>query len=377
MLAAAVRRTVTDALRLFQGTLAATSAWVIARYGLGHGKPYFAPIAALVALNTSLGERGLNAVRLLQGVIVGIVVGELTLGILGGSVAALGLGILVSTAVARALGGARITVAQAAVSTILIVSTAEADVGPERLMDALVGAGVALVFSQLLFSPDPVGLLRRGESAALSGMAGGLRLTASALAENDDDLAEQGIDSLRRLRGSLAELDRVRGASTRVARRSLVWRSRMAPAVQEKENADHLDLLGGSCLILARGAASLTPAERPALEPSVRELAEAFEHLASELDEREARQRAADRALGVTRRVTPNEAHADSALAAAIVAVRMVATDLMVFAGIDQADAVEAVREGISEHRVSTPPQPFNWRRWLRWPFKRWRRGRT
>jgi uncharacterized membrane protein YgaE (UPF0421/DUF939 family) len=176
MLAAAVDRTIADAFTLLQGTLAATSAWVVARYGLGHPNPFFAPIAALVALNTFLGERGLNAMRLLQGVVVGIVVGELTVGVLGGSIAALGLGILVSTAIARALGGARISVAQAAVSTILIVSSADADVGTERLVDALVGAGVALVFSQLLFSPDPVGLLRRAEAAALSGMAGALRL---------------------------------------------------------------------------------------------------------------------------------------------------------------------------------------------------------
>jgi hypothetical protein len=151
----------------------------------------------------------------------------------------------------------------------------------------------------------------------------------------------------------------------------------MAPAVQEKENADHLDLLGGSCLILARGAAFLSPAERPALEPCVRELTDAFEHLANQLGERGARQRAADRALDVTRRVTRSEAPLESALGAAIVAVRIVATDLMVFAGVDQEKAVEAVRAGISEQRVSTPPQLFSWRRPLRWPFKRWRRGRT
>jgi hypothetical protein len=75
----AVRRTAADAWPLLQGTAAATTAWAIAKYVLDHQQPFFAPIAALVALNTSLGERGLNAVRLLQGVILGIVVGEVTL----------------------------------------------------------------------------------------------------------------------------------------------------------------------------------------------------------------------------------------------------------------------------------------------------------
>lgn len=51
-----------------QATAAATLAWVIAKEGLGHEDPFFASIAAVIALSTSLGERGLNALRLVQGV---------------------------------------------------------------------------------------------------------------------------------------------------------------------------------------------------------------------------------------------------------------------------------------------------------------------
>ena len=380
-LARARRQVAADLWPLLQGALAASAAWAIARYALDHPEPFFAPIAAVVALNTSVGERGLNAVRLLQGVIVGIVVGEVTLVLLGAGVAALALAVLIATAGARALGGARITIAQAAVSAILIVSFADAEAGVDRLVDALTGAGVALVFSQLLFSPEPVRLLRRSEAAALARMADGLGLTARALAEDDDALAEEAVGSLRELRDRLAELNRLRRASTRVARRSLVWRGQLAPAVQEKENAGHLDLLGGSCLILARSAAFLAPTERRQLEPCVRDLAQALAELAGNLGERSARQRAADQALDATRRVAGSDAPPDSALAFAIVAVRMVATDLMVFAGVDTRDAVEAVRAGISEYRVPAPPhedaQPFSWRRWLRLPFQQGGRRRT
>jgi hypothetical protein len=379
--ARALERVVADTWPLLQGTGAAAIAWLIARYVLDHPEPFFAPIAAVVALNASLGERGLNAVRLLQGVVVGIVVGELTLGLLGAGVEALALAVFVATAVARALGAARITIAQAAVSAILIVSFAGAEAGIDRLADALAGVGVALVFSQLLFSPEPVRLLRRAEAVALSEMADGLRLTARALAEDDDDMAEAAIVSLREVRDRLSELNRLRRASTRVARRSLVWRAQLAPAVQEKENAAHLDLLGGSCLILARSAVFLTATERRELEPCVRELAQALAELAGELGERSARQRAADHALDVTRRIAGSDAPPDAALAFSIVAVRMVAADLMVFAGVDLRDAVEAVRAGISEHRVPAPPQedarPFSWRRWLRLPFEHGGRRRT
>ena len=61
----AVRRTAADTWPLLQGTAAATAAWAIAKYVLDHEQPFFAPIAALVALNAAVGERGpSNTVRL-------------------------------------------------------------------------------------------------------------------------------------------------------------------------------------------------------------------------------------------------------------------------------------------------------------------------
>jgi hypothetical protein len=72
----ALRRLPPDTGLVLQGTVAATAAWVIAERVVGNHEPFFAPIAAVVGLNASLGERGLNAVRLLLGVVVGIVAGE-------------------------------------------------------------------------------------------------------------------------------------------------------------------------------------------------------------------------------------------------------------------------------------------------------------
>jgi hypothetical protein len=361
-----------DAWPLLQGTAAATAAWLIAKYVLDHPEPFFAPIAALVALNTSLGERGLNALRLLQGVIVGIAVGELTLLTIGGGYGAVALAILAATAVARAFSDARIAVAQAAVSAILVVALADADAGVDRLADALVGAGVALVFSQLLFSPEPVRLVRRAETSALKVMADGLASAATALELDDDELGQDAITSLREVRDDLSELARVRRASTRVARRSLVWRSRLQPVVQENENAGHLDLLGSSCLVLARAATWLGSGERASLAPHVRELAKALGELAEGLSDRDVRQHAADRSLAVAVEVST---HGDGKAAPAVVGVQMVATDLMVFAGIDSEEAVTAVEEGLRSRDVRSPPKapasPFSWRSWLRMPFRR------
>ena len=109
--------------------------------------------------------------------------------------------------------------------------------------------------------------------------------------------------------------------------------------MRESENAHHLDLLAPSCLLLAPAAASLPPTDRPALEPSVRALGELLDELAHGLADRATRQRAADRALEVATTIPGADAPPASPLALTAVGVRLVATDLMVFAGINLEDA--------------------------------------
>jgi hypothetical protein len=361
-------RVVDAAWPLLQATAAAVIAWVIARYGLDHAEPFFAPVAAVIALNATMGERGLNAVRLLQGVIVGIVVGELTLAGLGDQAGAIALATFVAMAIAVALGGARITVAQAAVGAILTVAIGSADAGVERLIDALVGAGVALTFSQLLFSPEPVRLLRRAESAALADMGRGLELTADALERDDDELAERALTMLRDLRDRLVDLARTRRASARVSRRSAAWRSQRAPVVQETENAGYLDLLGDSCLMLTRAALAAEADDRRELAGPVRGLGEALTALALDPGDRASRQAAADRVLDVARATAVSGLPADAGPAAAV-ALRAVAADALAFAGVDPEQAADAVEQGTGEFDIPTPPPA------PRMPFISRRRG--
>jgi hypothetical protein len=94
-------------------------------------------------------------------VIIGIVFGELALATVEETSIALFLATLACIATVRALGGTPLAVAQGAAAAILTVTVGDSDVGPDRLIDALIGGGVALVFSQLLFTPEPLRLLRR------------------------------------------------------------------------------------------------------------------------------------------------------------------------------------------------------------------------
>jgi hypothetical protein len=352
----ALRRLPSDTWLVLQGALAATAAWMLALHVAGNPDPFFAPIAAVVGLNASVGERGRNALRLLLGVVVGVVAGELTVAAVGGGYGSLALAVFAATAVARAFSGVRIVIAQAAAAAILTVAVANGEAGTERLVDALIGVGVALLFTQVLFSPEPLALLRRAEAAALEDMAEGLELTSQALQSDDDDLAERAMSHLRTLRDRLGELGRTRAASSRVARRSAVWRSQIAPVVSETEDAGRLDLLGGSCLTITRTAIGADPACRRWLAPRVRELAHAIGDLAGAPGDRATRQEAADRALDVARRLAVGDRPSEPQAVAAIVALQTGASDLMVFAGVDAAEAEAAVREGTGEFQVPAPP---------------------
>jgi uncharacterized membrane protein YgaE (UPF0421/DUF939 family) len=338
------RIVVEDIVPLAQATAAATVAWLVAKLVIDHHEPFFAPIAALVALNQPVGERGLNALRVLEGVLVGIGVGELTLLVLHGGYGSLALGTFVSLVLARALGNARLLLAQSAVAAILTIASANGQVGTNRLIDALVGAGVALVFTQFVFSPHPIRLLRRVETDALAAMADGLELTARSL-EGDEELAERAIAGQRELRDHLSELARMRKATPRVARHSLVWRGQIATLRRENEDAGHLDLLGGSCLLLTRTTLGTLEEDRALLAPCIRELSATLGELAQDPGAYASRQRAVDRSLETLRKMRALRAEPDADLTAVLTAARIAVADLMLFVGVDPDVTSLATRE--------------------------------
>jgi hypothetical protein len=130
----------------------------------------------------------------------------------------------------------------------------------------------------------------------------------------------------------------------------------MAPVVRENENAGHLDLLGSSALMLARTLIAAPAHERRRFVPAVRELADALTKLAKDPGDRPTRQAAADRALGVVRMPAGSAALAESTSSNAV--LRIVAVDVMAFAGVDPSVAVAAVRQEVGDAFVPAPPAP-------------------
>ncbi|MFE9696091.1 aromatic acid exporter family protein [Streptomyces sp. NPDC006270] len=351
---------------VLQQAAAATLSWWIARTVFDHHLPLFAPIATLVALNTPVGGRGTNAVRVVSGVIAGVIVGQLAYHFLGHGAASVGVAVLVALFVALLVDGQRITMAQAAVGAVISVAAGQR-AGIDRVQDALFGAGVALVFSQLLFPPHPLALLRRAETATLHGLSRALELTARTLDESADERIARPWEELRPVYTLLNDLGRTRDDTIAVVRRTPHWRRRQEPVHEEIAATRYLDLLGNSCLTLIRGATALDTGHRQKIAPTVRGLAGVLGALAAAPGSQAVRRHAARRVLDIVRDA-PDE---QRTLPIAVwESVRQVAGDVLVFAGADVDRADLAVHEGSTDLPLGTPPD-------LRWPSpRRRRRGR-
>jgi hypothetical protein len=149
-------------------------------------------------------------------------------------------------------------------------------------------------------------------------------------------------------RDRLATLNTTRTASHQIVRHSLTWRRRAGLVVAERERADQLDLLAGSCLMLARTATDVKGEPRRQLTATVRRLAAVIDDLAKDPGDPVTRERAAERAVEFARWLVQHGGRvpAQSALAAACAGVRMIAIDVMVYAGVDPEQAFDAAGAG-------------------------------
>src|SRR4051794_1026074 len=124
-----------------QSGVAAGLAWWVARDLLHHPRPFFAPIAAVIVLSASVGQRWRRAGELVVGVALGIGVADLLILLIGVGVVQIALVVGLAIAAAIVVGGGTVALSQAASSAVLVATLTPTDGGQhfERFVDALVG----------------------------------------------------------------------------------------------------------------------------------------------------------------------------------------------------------------------------------------------
>jgi uncharacterized membrane protein YgaE (UPF0421/DUF939 family) len=269
--------------------LAAALAWLIAHRLLGHAQPFFAPIAAAIALSTSWIQRARRTIQMVVGVLLGIGIGEGLVAAFGTSTLALGVIVFVTMSAARFTGGGffgegMMFANQAAASAILVLTLHRHGTGGERLLDAAVGGAVAFVLGVVLFPAHPLAILATAERSMLRVLADTLDRVATRIATGtaaDDEWALRAGQQIHRQLAALAQARATASANVRIAPRR--WRLRRA-VDGETSRIAQLDLLANAVLGLVRAGSTEVYGAGPApasLHPQVAALAHTVRELAT------------------------------------------------------------------------------------------------
>jgi uncharacterized membrane protein YgaE (UPF0421/DUF939 family) len=342
-----------------QTAVAASVAWTLATVVLGHEKPFFASIAAVISLGVAVGQEGRRAAELVFGVACGLSVADLLVLAIGTGPAQIGVVVALAMAAAMLLGGGTLLVTEAAVSGLLVVTLDPSTQGlsPDRFFDALVGSGVALAISAL-FPNDPRRMVERAAHPIFDELIVMLGETTAALHTGDLKLAEHALEKARGIDARVNGLKEALAAGYGVARLSPPRRRDLGYLAHYAAAADQLDLAVRNTRVLARAAVNLLQDDKHApeqLSEALLDLARAVETLGAylerldHLDTRHFALKAAESATSVLKERN------DLETSMLVGQIQSTAMDLLRASGMDYSESRQALREAASHASEEEP----------------------
>jgi hypothetical protein len=348
---AGVERLRINGWSVIQTAVAASVAYFLAVILFGHEQPFFAPIAAVVSLGVTLGQRWRRAVELAFGVAVGLTVADLLVLVIGTGAARIGVVVFLAMAAAVFFGASSLLVNQAAISALLVVVLQPPhDVfDPTRFLDALIGGSVALTINYL-FPINPERLVERAARPVLDELAAVLEEIADALRDGDRDAVERALTRARTIdEDRVTSFYEALAAGYETARLSPTRRRALEHLELYANAGTRIDLAVINTRVLARGAANALrrgDSIPPLLPEAVFDLARAVRALATYLKESRGPEEARRFALEAARKASEilKERH-DLAASVLVGQIRSAAVDLLRSTGMSQAEALAALEE--------------------------------
>ncbi|HEX6686014.1 MAG TPA: FUSC family protein [Candidatus Limnocylindrales bacterium] len=271
-----------------QAAIAAGLAWYVAHNLLHHVQPFFAPIAAVVVLAISVGQRLRRAIELVAGNAVGILLGEVLIFQIGRGAWQVSLVVFLAIMTAIFVGGSAPLITQAAASASLVATLIPLSENYlfSRFVDAVVGGVIGVGVMALLLPLNPLTVVQRGAGPILEALADGLAKTATALEKRDAEVATAALEELRETEAHLREYSEAIKAGQEIANVApLRWRSRGLLG-QYLESYPHVARALRNTRVLTRRTLSMISDSEPVPEPlveAVNSLAESVSWLRHEL----------------------------------------------------------------------------------------------
>ncbi|MEA2287264.1 MAG: hypothetical protein QOJ21_3307 [Solirubrobacteraceae bacterium] len=334
-----------------QAALATAPAWWLARELFGHPRPIFAPMVALIAISTTLGQRRRYAVEMVLGVALGIAIADGLFTLIGGGTMQIAAIVVIAMVSAVIVGGSAILVSEAAISAMLVVTLQPPGSGLSgaRFIDSLLGGVIGIIVTSIL-PANPAVAVHRAAKSLLDEIAATMDDIATALESRDADLADAAWNRAAAIETDPLEQALAAGRETlRLAPFLRGTRSRFG---RHAVAAVWIDSAITTVEAMARGAVrALRQGDNvpPAVGEAIREVADAVRRLEAALADdgdptavREPALRAAARATLVLEQQTAN-----LSVSAIVVQVRSAAVDMLRGSGLQRDEAERLVREAV------------------------------
>lgn len=332
--------------QVVQCAVAAAVAWWISGHLLHHAQPVFAPIAAVVSLGTSYGQRLRRVAEVSSGVALGVFIGDLLVLWLGQGWWQLALIVALAFSAAILLDAGVLFQTQAAVQSIFVTAVLPGNNGVwTRWTDALVGGAVALAAATIV-PAAPLMRPRQQAAVVVRKICELLRTCAEVMQEAD---AVHGIAVLAEARSTDALVAELRAAAAEgmaVVNSSPFRVKHKAHVRRMAELVEPLDRALRSTRVLVRQVAvaayrgQVIPTSYAALALA---LADATEAMGAELAAGRPAEGARKRLLAVAEITGDVERTASINAEVVLVQLRSIVVDLLGVTGMGQFEATDAL----------------------------------
>jgi uncharacterized membrane protein YgaE (UPF0421/DUF939 family) len=327
-----------------QCAVAAGIAWWLAADVFHHRLPFFAPIAAVVSLGMSYGQRQRRVAEVTVGVALGVFLGDAATHLIGSGGWQIALIVAAGMSIALLLDAGQIMVIQAAVQGIVVAALAPAPGDAFlRWTDAIIGGSVARVAATVV-PRAPLRKPRDQAAVVVRKIAQLLRSSADRLGDGDVDEALAMLRDARSTDALIAELRAASSEGLSVVSSSPFRRRHGEHQRQLAELVEPLDVALRNTRVVVRRVAVACYRREPvpaSCASLMRDLADLSDRVADELVADRMAEAVIDDLIALGR-ATAQVEHSDDLSAEVILAqVRSIVADMLALCGMDPLEATD------------------------------------
>jgi len=329
-----------------QCAIAAGVAWFVAADLFGHQQPFFAPVAAVVSLGTSYGQRLRRVAEVSVGVAVGVAVGDAITAWVGSGAWQIALIVALAMSAALLLDQGVLFVNQAAIQAIVVSTLLPSASGAFlRWTDALIGGAVALI-AAMVVPRAPLRRPREQAAVVVRKISALLRTAAESVLDGDVERALGMLQDARATDELVAELRAASDEGLSVVRSSPFRRRHRGRVQAMAELVEPLDFALRTTRVLVRRVAVAAYRHEPipsSYAALLDDLAQGSDAVADELAAGRAPTVVREQLVALGRATNDVERSSDLSAEVVLAQARSLVADLLAVTGMDPLTATDQI----------------------------------